>query len=177
SEANDAVRHTIWRVDGDRRDELVAAFRGIPALYIADGHHRAASAARARMQLPDRAEAATMLAVAFAHDQVQILPYNRSVADLGGLTPEAFLAAVRQRFNVSSAPPSPSRRGEIAMYFAGAWHRLRPRTKPDATDAIGSLDVSVLQEQLLAEVLKIGDVRTDKRIEFIGGARGTAELE
>ena len=112
-----------------------------------------------------------MLGVAFPHDQVQILSYNRAVKDLGGLTPEAFLEAVRDRFELAAGPASPARRGDIAMYFQRGWHTLRSRVPPNTTDAIGSLDVSLLQEHLLAPVLKIADVRTDKRIDFVGGAR------
>jgi uncharacterized protein (DUF1015 family) len=185
--AADGVQHTLWCVRNKDRDALVSAFGRIPALYIADGHHRAASAARARTEMrdrglpgtsmDDRADASTMLAVAFPHNQVQILPYNRTVKDLGGLTPEQFMDAVGQRFDVAPGPAAPEARGHIAMYFQGSWHTLRPKTKPDASDAIGSLDVSVLQEGLLAPVLKIADVRTDKRIDFVGGARGTSELE
>jgi uncharacterized protein (DUF1015 family) len=185
--APDGVRHTIWRVSGAGRDALVAAFGRIPALYIADGHHRAASAARARSEMRDRglpgtslgdgADASTMLAVAFPHNQVQILSYNRTVKDLAGLTPGAFMDAVRERFEVQPGAAVPARRGDIAMYFDGKWQTLRTRVRPDASDAIGSLDVSVLQEGLLAPVLKIADVRTDKRIDFVGGARGTSELE
>jgi uncharacterized protein (DUF1015 family) len=185
--APDGVRHTIWRVGGADRDALVAAFGRIPALYIADGHHRAASAARARNEIRDRglpgtslgdgADASTMLAVAFPHNQVQILSYNRTVKDLGGLTPAQFMEAVRDRFEVEPGPAVPARRGDIAMYFNRTWQTLRPRVRPDVSDAIGSLDVSVLQEGLLAPVLNIADVRTDKRIDFVGGARGTGELE
>src|SRR6185295_1626297 len=181
------VQHTIWRVGGADRDALVAAFARIPALYIADGHHRAASAARARNEMRERglpgtslgdgAGASTMLAVAFPHNQVQILSYNRTVKDLAGLTPDLFLDAVRERFEVEPGPAIPARRGDIAMYVEGKWLTLKPRVRPDAADAIGSLDVSVLQEGLLAPVLKIADVRTDKRIDFVGGARGTAALE
>jgi uncharacterized protein (DUF1015 family) len=176
-EAPDGVQHTLWRVGGADRDRLVSAFAGIPALYIADGHHRAASAARARTELPAREEAKTMLAVAFPHDQVQILPYNRTVKDLGGLEPVAFMEAIRERFEMEAGPAVPRSRGDIAMYFQGAWHTVRLRIGTDRSDPIGSLDVSVLQEQLLAPVLKIADVRTDKRIDFVGGARGTSELE
>jgi uncharacterized protein (DUF1015 family) len=204
--APDGVQHTIWRVAGADCDALVAAFTRIPALYIADGHHRAASAARTRAELTasgirgtdlgDGAGAATMLAVAFPHDQVQILPYNRIVKDLGALSPDAFMSAVRERFDVAPGPPAPATRGEIAMYFQRAWHTLRPRTQnreprtenpepgtrtPNAErrtpNPIDFLDVSVLQEQLLAPVLQIADVRTDKRIDFVGGARGTKALE
>jgi uncharacterized protein (DUF1015 family) len=186
-DAPDGVRHTIWRVAGADRDALVIAFSAIPSLYIADGHHRAASAARARSEmrsrgasgasLGDGADASTMLGVAFPHDQVQILPYHRTVKDLGGMTADEFMHAVRERFDVAPGPASPARRGEIAMYIDGSWYALRPRAAPDPSDPIGSLDVSVLQEQLLAPVLKIEDVRTDKRIDFVGGARGTGELQ
>jgi uncharacterized protein (DUF1015 family) len=186
-EAADGVGHTIWRVGGAARDALVAAAGRIPSLYIADGHHRAASAARARADLAahggssrslnDGADYSTMLAVAFPHDQVQILPYNRIVKDLGGLSPDAFLHSVGERFDVAPGPATPGSRGEIAMYFRGAWHTLRPRRRPDASNPIGSLDVSVLQDQLLAPLLQIADVRTDKRIDFVGGARGTRALE
>jgi uncharacterized protein (DUF1015 family) len=183
--APDGVQHTLWRVGGEDRDALVAAFGRIPALYIADGHHRAASAARARTEMRDRlrpslgdgADLSTMLGVAFPHDQVQILSYNRAVKGLGGLTPESFLEAVRDRFELAAGPASPVRRGDIAMYFQRSWHTLRSRVPPNTTDAIGSLDVSLLQEDLLAPVLKIADVRTDTRIEFVGGARGAHALE
>jgi uncharacterized protein (DUF1015 family) len=175
--APDAVHHTLWRVGGADRDRLVSAFHGVPSLYIADGHHRAASAARARTELPASDDAKTMLAVAFPHDQVSILPYNRTVTDLGGLTPVEFLEAIRERFEMEAGPASPARRGDMAMYFQGGWHTVRPRIPPDASNPIASLDVSLLQERLLAPVLKVADVRTDKRIEFVGGARGTRELE
>jgi uncharacterized protein (DUF1015 family) len=174
-------------VEGADRDRLVESAERIPSLYIADGHHRAASAARARAELQkerlkgasvgDGAESASFLAVAFPADRVQILPYNRTVKDLGGLSPDAFLQAVRGAFEIEKGPATPVRRGEIAMYFQGGWHTLRPRVPQDRADAIASLDVSVLQDRLLAPVLKIADVRSDTRIEFVGGARGTAELE
>jgi uncharacterized protein (DUF1015 family) len=118
-----------------------------------------------------------MLAVAFPHDQVQILPYNRVVSDLNTLTPDAFLDRVRQRFRVLPGTAEPHRRGEISMYVAGHWYTLSPFHPPDPGDAIRSLDVSVLQEQLLEPILGIGDVRTDRRIDFVGGARGTEALE
>ncbi|MGC4085440.1 MAG: DUF1015 family protein [Vicinamibacterales bacterium] len=185
--AADGVQHTLWRVDGEERDSLIAAFSRIATLYIADGHHRAASAARARTEiaegrasaqpLGDGADFNTVLAVAFPHDQVQILPYNRVVKDLAGLSPEEFLAAVRRRFSVAPGPATPEQRGDIAMFFQGAWHTLTPIDPPDPHDAIASLDVSVLQDRLLAPILRIADVRTDKRIDFVGGARGTGELE
>ena len=186
-EAPDRVRHSLWRVGGGDRDALVAAFGRLPALYIADGHHRAASAARARADIGDRgiarraagedADYTTFLGVAFPHNQVQILPYNRVVKDFGGSTPEAFLDAVRARFEIDAGAATPVARGEIAMYFKGGWHTLRSRVPPDESDAIKSLDVTVLQDHLLEPVLKIADVRTDTRIDFVGGARGTRALE
>jgi len=185
--AVDAVSHTLWRVGGADRDALVAAFSRIPTLYIADGHHRAASAARARTAvregaitprlLGDGADFNTVLAVAFPHDQVQILPYNRVVKDLAGLTPERFMALVDEQFHVTPGPAEPTTQGHTAMFLADTWHTLTPRNPPDPSDAIASLDVSVLQDRLLAPILRIADVRTDKRIDFVGGARGTAALE
>ena len=186
-EAPDAVRHTLWRVGGADRDALVAAFGRIPTLYIADGHHRAASAARARADMRERgatgtslgddANGSTFLAVAFPHDQVQILPYNRIVKDLDGLAPDAFLQAVGDRFQLEAGAPAPGRRGDLAMYFNGRWSTLRPRGRPEASDAIRSLDVSVLQDRLLAPVLKVTDPGTDARLDFVGGVRGTGQLE
>jgi uncharacterized protein (DUF1015 family) len=183
--AADAVQHTLWHVTVADCDRLIGAFSRIPELYIADGHHRAASAARARIELRSRADRApvsnaefdTMLAVAFPHDHVLVLPYNRVVTDLNGLTPDSFLERVRQRFGVAPGPAEPPRRGELAMYLAGRWHALTPLVPPDQRDAIQSLDVSVLQERLLEPILGIADVRTDRRIDFVGGARGTGELE
>ena len=185
--APDGVHHTVWQVTGADRDGLVAAFGRIPTLYIADGHHRAASAARtrdafrdlgvARPSLDDGTDYNTFLGVAFPHDQVRVLPYNRIVKDIGRLTPDEFVQAVRDRFELEPGPAAPVKRGHISMYFGGGWNTLRPRAKPDLANPIASLDVNVLQERLLAPVLGIKDVTTDKRIDFVGGARGTDELE
>ncbi len=174
--APDGVRHTIWRVEGTAQAGLVESFARIPSVYIADGHHRAASAARTRVALQGAGESSMFLAVAFPDDQVQILAYNRIVRTLGALSAGEFDRAVKERFHVSEGPAEPARAGDIAMYFGGRWQTLRPRTVP-AHDAIRSLDVSLLQDQLLAPVLGILDVTTDKRIDFVGGARGTRELE
>ena len=185
--APDGVAHTIWRLTGEPCDRLVAAFSRIPALYIADGHHRAASAARARTEIAeagtprptsgDGADYRTMLAVAFPHDQVHILPYNRVVKDLAGHSVDSFLAAVDDRFHREPGPATASAPGQIGMFIADNWHVLRPKHAPDAGDVIAALDVSVLQDHLLAPILNIHDVRTDKRIDFVGGIRGTDELE
>lgn len=181
--APDGISHTVWKVTGDDLAAVVAAFAKLPALYIADGHHRAASAARVRKTLapqPGRdgvVEADWFLAVAFPDNQTQVLPYNRTVKDLAGLTPEAFLEAVRRVFTVrDGGPASPAKKGDCAMYLAGRWYTLDIAAKAGA-DVISRLDVSILQDHLLDPVLNIKDVRTDKRIDFVGGIRGTGELE
>jgi uncharacterized protein (DUF1015 family) len=186
-QAPDNVRHTVWAVGGAERDALVDAFRPVRSLYIADGHHRAASAARTRDQftrdstgrpsLGDNADFTTFLGVAFPHDQLQILAYNRVVKDLGGRSPAEVFEAMTRNFDVREGTAAPAKRGEISAYFDGSWHALRALSTTGAADPIQSLDVSVLQDQLLAPVLGIADVTTDQRIDFVGGARGTAELE
>jgi uncharacterized protein (DUF1015 family) len=191
--ASDGVQHTIWRVPSREERSLMAAFQRVPALYIADGHHRAASAARARQTLrQDEQRAATaavatavaapvrpfdsFLGVAFPDSQVRILSYNRAVKGLNGLEPDAFLSAAERRFHVSAGSASPRRKGEIAMYLAKQWYALKVRDQAATVDAIAALDVSVLQDLLLEPVLGIQDIRTDPRIEFIGGARGPESL-
>ena len=184
--ADDGVRHTIWRAQPEETTWLVALFGRVPSVYIADGHHRAASAARARDEIRqsessrhppgEDADFTTVLAVAFPHDQVQILPYNRVVRDLAGLGDQDFLRRVSERFEVRPGTAVAGRRGEIGMYFQGAWSILVPRARSEA-DLVASLDVSVLQDALLAPILEIEDVRTSKRIDFVGGSRGAKELE
>ena len=184
--ASDGVRHTVWKSGLADTQALVDAFRRIPALYIADGHHRAASAARARAELRHRtggtAEAAgadAFIAVAFPDDQVQILPYNRIVKDLAGRTPEQFVAAVRERLRVSdTATPVPTRKGRVSMYVAGRWYDVDlSGAAPEDSTRASALDVALLQRHVLEQILSIGDVRTDKRIDFVGGARGPQALE
>jgi len=179
--APDGVQHAIWRIDSRDQAALRAAFEAVRALYIADGHHRAASAARARGELAGRGDETgawdTFLAVAFPDTQVQVLPYNRVVRDLGRQTPSTLLAALGERFSVRNGPPEPARAGEVAMFLDGRWHTIELGAAPADRSAAHRLDVSRLQDQLLTPLLGIDDVRTDKRIDFIGGARGTAELE
>ena len=179
--APDGVQHTIWRADGADVNDLVAAFDAIPLLYIADGHHRAASAARARQQLRGAngggGEWDTVLAVAFPDNQMQVLPYNRVVKDLGSYSPQSLLAKLRERYVVKEGPAMPARKGEVAMFLDGKWHTLVLGAGPGDVSPADRLDVSRLQDTVLTPVLGIGDVRTDKRIDFIGGARGTSELE
>src|SRR5688572_2228016 len=183
--ASDGVRHTIWRAGRDATDALVSAFRSIPALYIADGHHRAASAARARAELrgrpggtSDAAGADTFIAVAFPDSQVQILPYNRTVKDLAGRSPSEFLALLREKFPVRDGAASPSRKGEVSMYLDTRWYVVDlSKATPEDDSRASSLDVALLQRHVLEDMLRIGDIRSDKRIDFVGGARGAAALE
>jgi uncharacterized protein (DUF1015 family) len=179
--ASDGVQHTIWRAEQGEAADLVSAFGAIPALYIADGHHRAASAARARHRLHATGESGgnpdTVLAVAFPDTQMQVLPYNRVVKDLGSHSPSSLLAKIREQFEVKEGPATPARKGQVAMFLDGAWHTIDLGEAPRELQAADRLDVSRLQEQVLAPFLGIGDVRTDKRIDFVGGARGTAALE
>lgn len=179
--ADDGVRHTIWRAGADETRALVEQFDRIPALYIADGHHRAASAARARAGLRGVAggsDADTFIAVAFPDDQMQILPYNRIVKDLAGRSPAEFLDELRAVVAVSEGDPSPRRKGEVGMYLAGRWYALDlSGVEPEDGSRASSLDVALLQRAVLERILNIGDVRSDKRIDFVGGARGTRALE
>ena len=179
--APDDVQHTLWRVDGGDAEALIDAFAAIDALYIADGHHRVASAARARQQLGGESAAPgewdAFLAVAFPDDQVQVLAYNRVVRDLGGQTSESLLTALRERFEVIDGPAMPVRHGHVAMFLNHRWYTLVLGDAPRGLAPAERLDVSRLQETVLAPLLGIGDVRTDKRIDFVGGARGTGELE
>jgi len=179
--AVDGVQHTIWVVEPGDEHQLVVAFDAVPALYIADGHHRAASAARARKQLAGDAgtkgEWDTFLAVAFPDVQVQILAYNRVVQDLAGATPAAFMRALQERVTITDGPASPARKGDVAMFLDGRWSTLVFGNAQAGARSADRLDVMRLQDAVLGPILKIGDVRTDKRIDFVGGARGTAELE
>jgi uncharacterized protein (DUF1015 family) len=175
--AADGIVHTIWRTVPEDRDGLVAAFRSIPALYIADGHHRAASAMRARTALREAAgggpvEADTFLAVAFPDDQMQVLPYHRLVKDLAGHVPAAVLHALRATHEVRPGTDTPSGKGEVSMYLDGRWYALRLRPANAHAAPADRLDVSLLQDQVLAPLFGIGDPRTDKRIDFVGGIRG-----
>ncbi len=184
--APDGVAHAVWRIGGQSAGWLAEQFRPAPLLYIADGHHRAASAARARRELAGKNPKHTgdepynfFLAVAFPAGQVRILPYNRVVKDLQGRTPEEFLEALREKFPVTpDASPAPARKGEISLYVAGRWYGfLIPPAGVATGSAISSLDAALLQEKILEPLLGIKDIRTDKRIEFVGGIRGTQELE
>jgi uncharacterized protein (DUF1015 family) len=172
--AADGVRHQVWQVPATENQSMVNAFAKIDALYIADGHHRAASAARTRRSLASKGsgEPDRVMAVAFPDNQMQVLPYNRVVTDLRGMTADAFLHALQDKLQVrDGGPATPAGRGSIAMYLGGTWYTI---AMPSAAHA---LDVDLLQTSILEPVLGIADVRTDKRIDFVGGIRGTGELE
>lgn len=186
--AADGVVHTVWVVrDPGAIREIAEGFAGVDALYIADGHHRAAAAANvARLRKgrnPGDGEDAPyqfMLGVLFSHNQLKIMDYNRAVRDLNGLTGELFLKRVEEKFIVSRsfAGKSPREPHTVGMYLGGAWYLLKAREGILRDDnPIAGLDVSLLQEHLLGPILGIGDPRTDPRIEFIGGVRGMPELE
>ena len=180
--APDGVQHTVWRATGADVDALVAAFAAMPAVYIADGHHRAASAARARGEIAAQggrtADASRFIAVSFPDDQVHILPYNRVVRDLGGLAAGDALDRIRAA-GVTVAPggPSPGRAGVVSMLLDGRWHAVTLPAQPPDTPRADALDVEVLQRVVLGPVFGIGDPRADKRLDFVGGIRGAAELE
>jgi uncharacterized protein (DUF1015 family) len=172
--APDGVHHEVWQVPAGENQAIVDAFGKVSALYIADGHHRAASAARARHRLSSKGagEHDRVLAVAFPDNQVQVLPYNRVVKDLNGMTPESFLKTLEQQVPLrKGVSPMPMQKGQVEMYLSGEWYTVHLKT------AANGLDVDVLDAAILQPILGIKDVRTDKRIDFVGGIRGTQELE
>jgi uncharacterized protein (DUF1015 family) len=185
--ADTSVRHTLWKIaDPAVIESLTRAFDAMPALYIADGHHRSAAASRvaaSRRAANGRHTGAEsynyFLAVAFAHHQMRILPYNRVVRDLHGLSAEEFLSRLTQSFSVqsTSGAVTPARPGEFGLYLAGQWHRINIHAAlVPANDPVERLDVSLLGRFLLAPLLDITDPRRDKRIDFVGGIRGLKEL-
>jgi uncharacterized protein (DUF1015 family) len=184
---DDGVRHIFFAVtEPGLIARIQEAFAGVDSLYVADGHHRSAAATRIKVKR-DKAkprpsgdeEYSFFLSVIFPHNQMKILPYNRVVRDLNGLAPEAFLSKVDERFvRRPTDSKVPARSREFCLFVAGRWYLLEPRPGSyDPEDPIGSLDVSILQENLLAPVLDIVDPRIDKRIDFVGGIRGADELE
>jgi len=186
--ADDRVRHAIWPVhDAGRVARIGALFDALPALYIADGHHRSAAASRvaaARKRANPRNGGDEsynwFLLVAFPHHALRILDYNRVVRDLGGMGLEAFLGRLRERFTVapSATPVAPDRHGEFGLYAGGRWHRLTLRPELAApADPFERLDVSLLTAHILDPILGIDDMRTDARIDFVGGGRGLTALE
>ena len=185
--APDGIQHVLWVVDNESdRDALVVAFAEVPELYVADGHHRSAAGTRIRALRRDANPDHTgdesynyFLSVIFPDNQMMILDYNRVVRDLNGLDPEAFLAGLGERFEMEPCEDGcPARRRCFGMYLGGRWFRLTAKEGSfPADDPVSSLDVAILQDNLLAPVLGIGDPRSDERIDFVGGIRGLGELE
>ena len=180
--AEDAIEHTFWIVPGSFGERIESLFRETPTLYIADGHHRSAAASRVRRRYRDLGrpvgDEERFLAVVFPHDQMQILPYNRVVTDLGGRTPEAVLETARSTFEVEQTTiANPPHRHEFGMFLAGQWYRLKAKPGTFDDSPVGALDVTILQKNLLGPALGVGDQRTDKRVQFVGGIRGARELE
>ena len=183
----DGVRHTLWVIrDAAIQARITAAFNAMNALYIADGHHRSASASRiaATRRAANPAHTGSepynfFLSVIFPAHEMRIMDYNRVITDLNGLSAEAFVERVRTAFSVEPAASAvkPERPGVFGLYLAGKWHRLTIRPELIPADPVGRLDVSLLQNNLIAPILGITDPRRDKRIDFVGGIRGLAELE
>jgi uncharacterized protein (DUF1015 family) len=183
-ECPDGIRQKVWRVTDT--EDWREAFADVPSLYIADGHHRAESAKLARDTMRARNPAHTgeedynfVVAGMFPAEDLRILPYNRVVKDLNGLDKEDFFAKVRESFILAdTAEKVPENHGELCMYIDGEWYKLRFNVeRKEAIDPIEDLDVSILQDYLLGPVLGVDDARTNNRIGFVGGARGTDELE
>lgn len=186
--AEDGIRHAAWKIAGE--DDILRiqeAFSGISEIYIADGHHRAASAVKVGFMRREKhpgysgsEEFNYFLSVLFPDEELMIMDYNRVVRDLNGYEKDAFLHKVREHFDVEEAPEAPYRpecKGTFGLYLDGKWYKLtaKPEICPD--DPVDGLDVSILQDALLGPVLGIGDPKTDKRIDFVGGIRGLDELE
>ena len=179
--ADDRIQHTIWIVnDDDKINSITSLFATkVPNTYIADGHHRAASAAKVSQQLPRNENAKYFLTTIFPASELAILDYNRVIKDLNGLTKENFISLLQEDFMItdSDEPVKPSALHEFGMYLDHQWYILTSKKRTFAEDPIGVLDVTILSKNILDNILDIRDQRTDKRIDFVGGIRGLAELE
>ncbi|MBS1665699.1 MAG: DUF1015 domain-containing protein [Bacteroidetes bacterium] len=181
--AEDGISHTVWVVDDSGTIEAITSLFSseVPFTYIADGHHRAASAAKVRKALGQGASNASnyFLTTLFPSDQLHILDYNRLVHDLNGHSAEGFFNLLQKEFFVGKVEKafSPGQLHEFGLYIDGSWYKLVAKEGTFSTDPIGILDVTILQKNILDKLLSIKDPRTDKRIDFVGGIRGLAELE
>jgi len=179
--ADDGIKHTIWIVESSPVNESITRLFSthVPHTYIADGHHRAASAAKVSIQLQDSVAAKYFLTTIFPASQLAILDYNRVVKDLNGVSREDFISALHDDFTVTESPEpvKPAQLHEFGMYLDGKWYILTAREGTYSDDPIGVLDVTILSDLVLDKILDIKDQRTDKRIDFVGGIRGLSELE
>ncbi len=185
--SDDGIGHRVWIVDrAEDIERLRDLFAKTDSIYIADGHHRAASAVKVGVKRRDAHPGYTgeeefnfFLSVLFPDEQLAILPYNRVVRDLNGLTPDAFFDAVGKHFTIekSDAPVAPEKKGTFGLFLDNCWYKLTAKEEILSDDPVKGLDVSILQDYLLAPVLGIADPRTDSRIDFVGGIRGLSELE
>jgi uncharacterized protein (DUF1015 family) len=178
--ASDGVRHSAWVIkDAQELQRIESEFKRLRFLYIADGHHRSAAAARVFQTRHGAGESAFFLSVIFPHNQVRILPYNRVLKDLNGRSPAQLLEQLDGVFIIQAdGKPTPSRKHELGLYLSGKWHSLHFRPRFAATtDPLEKLDVTLLQKYVLEPIFGIDDPRTSKRINFVGGIRGTTELE
>lgn len=179
--ATDSIQHTVWVISDEKViDRISGLFKAeVPCTYIADGHHRAASAAKVKYQLADYEEAGFFLTTLFPANELKILSYNRVVKDLNGLNNEEFLEKLNRNFSIEkvSKAYSPKESHNIGMYLDGKWYKLTALDGTFSTDPVGVLDISILQNNLLEPVLGIKDQRTDTRIDFVGGIRDLEELE
>jgi uncharacterized protein (DUF1015 family) len=179
--AIDGIQHTIWIIDRDIViNSITQLFNtNVPFTYIADGHHRAASAAKVSNQLPDNENAKYFLTTIFPASQLAILEYNRVIKDLDGLSAEKLIARLQDDFfiTLSPEPVKPLQLHEFGMYLEGQWYILTCRNETFSNDPVGILDVTILSKNVLSKILDIKDQRTDKRIDFVGGIRGLGELE
>ena len=183
----DGIRHQVWKMtDITLVENVRKAFEGIDSVYIADGHHRAASAVKVGLKRRQENPGYTgneefnyFLSVLFPDEELMILPYNSVVKDLNGYTHEEFLNKIKEKFDIAESDKqvSPDKKGTFGMYLGGKWYKLTAHKDIMSDDPVDGLDVAVLQDNLLAPVLGIGDPKTDKRIDFVGGIRGLSELE
>lgn len=185
--AVDGIAHRVWKIaKKEDVDAIYKAFQNIQQIYIADGHHRAASAVKVGLKRRQENPGYTgneefnyFLSVLFPDEELMILPYNRVVKDLNGYTQEEFLNKIKEKFDIAESDKqvSPDKKGTFGMYLGGKWYKLTAHKDIMSDDPVDGLDVAVLQDNLLAPVLGIGDPKTDKRIDFVGGIRGLSELE
>jgi len=179
--ADDGIKHTIWIINSPSTNESITRLFSaqVPHTYIADGHHRAASAAKVSLLLPDSLPAKYFLTTIFPASQLAILDYNRLIKDLNGLSSEDFISALHDDFTITESPEpvKPDQLHEFGMYLDGKWYILASRKGSYSNDPIGVLDVTILSNHVLDKILGIQDQRTDKRIDFVGGIRGLQELE